>query len=146
MFPKKTTTKKNTAKLKVLEPHKNKITKLKEGKNVFCFVSCWLELLRREIHTESKMVRLTLLVLDTVKHGMSRRRSVISIMVAHYKTGIQYLKLWHTKIYTNAVKPCYLKTQVNWDPPPLPFNISNIFIIYEIKQNFCVFWITSTYQ
>lgn len=99
----------------------------------FCFF-CWLELLRREIHTESKMVKLTLLVLDTVKHGMSRRRSVISIMVAHYKTGIQYLKLWHTKIYTNAVKPCYLKTQVNWDPPP-PFNISNIFIIYEIIQN-----------
>lgn len=120
MFPKKTTTKKNTAKLKVLEPHKNKITKLKEGKKCFflCFVFCWLELLRREIHTESKMVRLTLLVLDTVKHGMSRRRSVISIMVAHYKTGIQYLKLWHTKIYTNAVKPCYLKTQVNWDLPP----------------------------
>lgn len=102
MFPKKTTTKKNTAKLKVLEPHKNKITKLKEGKKCFflCFVFCWLELLRREIHTESKMVKLTLLVLDTVKHGMSRRRSVISIMVAHYKTGIQYLKLWHTKIYT----------------------------------------------
>lgn len=97
------------------------------------FFFCWLELLRREIHTESKMVKLTLLVLDTVKHGMSRRRSVISIMVAHYKTGIQYLKLWHTKIYTNAVKPCYLKTQVNWDPPP--FNISNIFIIYEIIQN-----------
>lgn len=91
MFPKKTTTKKNTAKLKVLEPHKNKITKLKEGKKWGFF--CWLELLRREIHTESKMVRLTLLVLDTVKHGMSRRRSVISIMVAHYKTGIQYLKL-----------------------------------------------------
>lgn len=36
MFPKKTTTKKNTAKLKVLEPHKNKITKLKEGKKC-----CW---------------------------------------------------------------------------------------------------------
>lgn len=94
MFPKKTT-KKNTAKLKVLEPHKNKITKLKEGKKCcwFFFFFGWLELLRREIHTESKMVRLTLLVLDTVKHGMSRRRSVISIMVAHYKTGIQYLKL-----------------------------------------------------
>lgn len=130
MFPKKTTTKKNTAKLKVLEPHKNKITKLKEGKKWFflCFVFCWLELLRREIHTESKMVRLTLLVLDTVKHGMSRRRSVISIMVAHYKTGIQYLKLWHTKIYTNAVKPCYLKTQVNWDPPTSP-SIYPIFLL-----------------
>lgn len=130
MFPKKTTTKKNTAKLKVLEPHKNKITKLKEGKKWFflCFVFCWLELLRREIHTESKMVRLTLLVLDTVKHGMSRRRSVISIMVAHYKTGIQYLKLWHTKIYTNAVKPCYLKTQMNWDPPPSP-SIYPIFLL-----------------
>lgn len=41
MFPKKTTTKKNTAKLKVLEPHKNKITKLKEGKKWF-FVFCFL--------------------------------------------------------------------------------------------------------
>lgn len=128
MFP-KNNNKENTAKLKVLEPHKYKITKLKEGKNVFCFVSCWLELLRREIHTESKMVRLTLLVLDTVKHGMSRRRSVISIMVAHYKTGIQYLKLWHTKIYTNAVKPCYLKTQVNWDPPTSP-SIYPIFLLF----------------
>lgn len=37
MFPKKTTTKKNTAKLKVLEPHKYKITKLKEGKKCFFF-------------------------------------------------------------------------------------------------------------
>lgn len=92
MFP-KNNNKENTAKLKVLEPHKYKITKLKEGKKCCFFFFCWLELLRREIHTESKMVKLTLLVLDTVKHGMSRRRSVISIMVAHYKTGIQYLKL-----------------------------------------------------
>lgn len=107
-----------------------------------CFVFCWLELLRREIHTESKMVRLTLLVLDTVKHGMSRRRSVISIMVAHYKTGIQYLKLWHTKIYT-------LLSQNSSElrhPPPLQYiqyfyylwgktELENVFVCFGSLQH-----------
>lgn len=82
MYPKNNKVK--HSKLKVLDPHRNKQNQKRVKGGFFFFFLVEI--------AESKIFRLTLLVLDTVKHGMSRRWSVISIMVAHYKTVSQYFK------------------------------------------------------